>query len=156
MPTKVKPEHIQAIVEQAAHNLALGERVKTPAITRATGVPRRTVRDVLSHLWPEVEALKQSLRDEMLVAWHDTFFGTYDELRTGELKPRERRDLAIVMGISTEKVQLLSGQPTALVANIHEVRVSMADLVSKLGQVAQIIEAETQGAETREAETQDS
>jgi hypothetical protein len=142
MPTKIKLEHIQAVAEKAARNLALGGRVATPAIARETGVPRRTVRDILSHLGPEVEALKQSQRDEMLMAWHDTFFGAYDELRTGELKPRDRRDLAIVMGISTEKAQLLSGQPTALVANIHEVRVSMVELVSKLGQVARIIEAE--------------
>lgn len=100
------------------------------------------MRDILSHLGPEIDALKKSHVPEMLAAWHDTFFGAYDGMRKADLSPKDRQALAITMGISTEKVQLLSGQPTQLVANLHEVRVSMPELVSRLGQVARIIEAE--------------
>ena len=145
MPTRVTPETVREVADAAAKNLALGGRHNTSQIARATGVPRRTVRDILADLGPEVEALKKSYHDEMLAAWHDTFFAAYDEVLSTQPTARERQALAITMGISTEKVQLLSGQPTALVANLHEVRVSMPDLVARLGQVARIIEAEMPG-----------
>lgn len=141
MPTRVKREDVQAVAEAAARNLALYGQQCTPSISRQTGVPRRTVRSILEHLGPEVETLKQSHRDEMITAWHDTFFGAYEQMRHDPTS-NDRKNLAITMGISTEKVQLLSGQPTALVANLHEVRVSMPELVARLGQVARIIDAE--------------
>ena len=142
MATRVKPEVVQKVAEAAARNLALVGGMQAQTISKDLGVPRRTVRDILSHLGPEVEALKQSQRDEMLSAWHDTFFSAYDQLRMDDVTPNDRKNLAIAMWISTEKVQLLSGQPTALVANLHEVRVSMPELVQRLGQVARIIEAD--------------
>ena len=145
MATRVKPEVVVQVAQLAAKNLALKGKTASTKIGRELGVPRRTVRDILSHLGPEVDALKHSHRDEMLSAWHDTFFSAYDQLQGvggKAVTPNDRKNLAIAMGISTEKVQLLSGQPTALVANLHEVRVSMPELVQRLGQVARIIEAD--------------
>lgn len=138
MPIKVTRETVQAVADAATRNLVLHNEPRTRDIAAETGVSRRTVRDILSHLGPELEVLKQNHRDEMLTAWHDTFFEAYDQMRKSP-SSNDRKNLAITMGISTEKAQLLSGQPTALVANLHEVRVSMPELVSRLRQVARVI-----------------
>ena len=135
------PETLQAVAELAARNEVRTGQIKGEQIAKALGVSRRTVRDMLEQVGPEVEAFKKPMRDEMLVAWHDTFFSAYQEMQA-QPSANDRKNLAITMGISTEKVQLLSGQPTALVANLHEVRISMPELIQKLGRVANVLEAE--------------
>ena len=141
MPTRVTPEQVTAVMAAAASNLQTKGEYGTPSIVKMTGVPRRTVRDILQHLGPELNQLTQSRHDEMLAVWHDTFFQAYDQMQTG-VTARDRQALAITMGISTDKVQLLQGQPTALVLNLHEVRVEIPELAAKLTDVAKVLEAE--------------
>ena len=45
-----------------------------------------------------------------------------DKAQAGMLSPTQRKDLAITLGISSEKTMLLAGHPTAIVAGMHEVR----------------------------------
>lgn len=116
------------------------------AAAAITGVPRRSVRRIIEGLGPELNELRELRRDAMLAGWQDAWFRAYAEMREGDeagtLTPGDRQRLAIVMGIGTERALLLSGQPTAIVANVHEVRVSMPDLLSKLAAVGRVLGAD--------------
>lgn len=118
--------------------------VPTNRIATETGMARSTVRDILEKIGPEVDQMRQLKRDELLTSWQDAHFRAYREMREmdekGELKSGDRRNLAITMGIATEKASALAGVPTAIVANLHEVRVSLPDLLTKLTNVARVIE----------------
>lgn len=47
-----------------------------------------------------------------------------------------RRDISVSMGIATEKTLLLNGMPSAIVGHLHEVRIDLPGLVSRLADVS--------------------
>lgn len=75
----------------------------------------------------------------MKAGWHWLYQNTLEYLHAhsadGSLKPQDRRNLAIALGISTEKALLLNGQPTQTVLNLHESRGTLASLLDKLATV---------------------
>lgn len=139
MPTKVKPEAVAAVAGLIAQGKA------AVRIARETQIPHRTVRDIIADLGPQLDELKQLHRDAMLATWQDVYYDSWSDMRSrrraGDLKPSERQSLTLSMAIATDKLALLSGQPTQIVANVHEVRISMPDLISKLAAVGRSIAA---------------
>ena len=87
--------------------------------------------------------------EHMKAGWHWLYQNTLDYMRTHSedqtLKPQDRRNLAIALGIATEKALLLNGQPAQTVLNLHETRGDLGELVAKLmlvrsGVTAKVIE----------------
>ena len=138
MPTKVSDTVKVAVADLAA----CGRSQRQIAVQ--TGTPRRTVRDIVAQIGPEIDELRAIRRDEMLATWQDLYFDTYDAFRrdsaANKLSHGDRQRLAITMAVSTDKIAILSGHPTQIVANVHDVRVSMPDLLHRLNQAARVIE----------------
>lgn len=92
------------------------------------------------------ENLTEFQRQELLTGWQQSALGTLDEIelrrRAGTLTPRDWKDLTIAGGVSTEKVLLISGQPTSITANLHAVRVDLLPLMDKLMGVKRTIDVE--------------
>ena len=119
-------------------------------ITRAKpGTPeahmelKRHVAKVYAEFSPAVVKSKADERTALLGIWTWLLADTADTLRRGsvaegdaKLKPQARRELAWVMGVATDKLQLLSGQPTAIVGALHEHRHLLPDVLAKMAQVA--------------------
>ena len=57
-------------------------------------------------------------------------------LKNGEYLTVSR--LAVPIAIAIDKVQLLSGKPTQLIANVHEHRHSLAQLATRLASIIQL------------------
>lgn len=131
------PELEQAIVNGAAMDHSQRQ------ISRETGAPRVTVQRILATMQPQVNDLRTLKRDEMLTAWQSVYFDTYqeffDKAQAGTLTPTGRKDLAITLGISSEKSLLLSGHPTVLVGGIHELRISLPEIAQRLAEVSRAI-----------------
>jgi ABC-type uncharacterized transport system ATPase subunit len=73
-------------------------------------------------------------------------------LAAGTLAWGDRQRAAIAMGIATEKALLLSGQPTQIVAGLHEVRVEIPALLLRLQSVGRRLGLQT-GSATAPAKT---
>ena len=162
---KTPPGVVLEILDQAAVATPTNNaHLPTAAIARAVGVSQDTVQRMLAKHQPVAETLRNLQRDHLLGAWQWTFLSAYDQVTeladvaTPTLKERRdkaaiQRDLAVTMGISTERVLLLTGQPTQLVGHLHEVRISLPQLAARLADVSRaivgtppvVVEGETAG-----------
>lgn len=111
----------------------------TPKATIATQLrlPRRTVRDVLTRHAARVELSRPAQTEHQLIQWNAAFNGASEKLRDimdGEHQgsTTDQRNYTIMMGISQEKILLLTGQPTQIVAGLHEVRHQLGPLLERL------------------------
>jgi hypothetical protein len=109
-------------------------------IARAMGAPPSTVRDILLRWEPVVGELRQHKKDLLLGTWQWLYLDTLDDLvnrrESGTLTPRDRQTLTWTMGVATDKVQVLAGLPTAIVAGMHEVRMTLPEVASRLATLA--------------------
>lgn len=120
------------------------------AIARTIGVSEPTVSRLLAKYQPVADTLRNLKRDHFVGGWQHTYLLAYDQLveaagmsATTLKEQRDRasiqRDLAVTMGIATERVLLMTGQPTQIVGHLHEVRITLPDLAAKLAAVGQAI-----------------
>ena len=96
----------------------------------------------------------------MLAGWQWLYFDTLDAVQqgveSGKMTPRDRQSCAVTMGIASEKTLLLSGQPTAIIGNLHEHRHQLPEILARLLSVNQrvgktppvVIEASDHGVVT--------
>ena len=96
-----------------------------PAIKPPTPAQIATVTDVLEHKWSS-NAL--SIQDRLTQA-----------IDAGDASSAQR--WAISGGISTEKVLLLKGRPTEIIANLHAHRHELGPLMEKLAIAARSLHA---------------
>ncbi len=134
---KTAPEKILAICDAAASNPEAPAR----AIADVTGVPVRTVRELLHKYAPVTNELKDYKRDYLTGMWQGVAVGALDRLynasHSGEPGgSRTAVDWAKVAGIATDKVLLMHGMPTSMVGVVGEIRLSMADIAQKLLRVS--------------------
>src|SRR5262245_61444625 len=136
---RTSPEKTQAILEAA------GCGVSHAAISRQTGVAQRTVGELLAKHSPMVERFKDLNEPGMRAVWRkflEDGFEDYSAARdAGKLTARDRQSYAVSMAISSEKLLLVHGRPTATVENIHEIRVSLTDVAEKLLRVGGAVSA---------------
>lgn len=120
--------------------LARPQTVNQPGTQAAHIELKRQTRSIFQEFAPEGEQSKAAERAGLLGIWSWMLADTAAELKRlkdlGELKPHQRRELSWVMGVATDKLQLLNGQPTAIVGGVQEHRHDIAGLLSKLAAAA--------------------
>jgi hypothetical protein len=85
------------------------------------------------------------LKDQALLAkWQDASFRLQDKLMAAmdNNRPADVKAYAIAAGVATDKLLVLAGRPTSIVAGLHEVRHTRPQRVATLNQVATIINQE--------------
>jgi hypothetical protein len=115
---------------------SMAARGDTPTkIAKATRTTTRTVRKILDELAPQVMDMRLMKRDELSTAWQNTFFLNYGTQLDPQSTSNDRKNSAITMSIATEKMHLLNGLPTSIVAGIHEHRHEIPQLLAKLQRI---------------------
>lgn len=114
------------------------------AIQRETGLAPTTAHDLVKRYGPVAEAFRTTQTAFLLGMWQSTLIGVLAKLHDAamghsELSPKDAKDWAIIGGIATEKVLLLDGKPTSIVTNLHDVRVDITGLASRLADVSRRI-----------------
>lgn len=113
-------------------------------VARQVGVSRQSVARVLEGT-TGVEELSDFQRAKFLGGWQYLYLHGLTQLRElpepTTLKDHRdvaaaRRDIAVALGISTEKALLLTGQPTEIIAQVHTLRAHLPELIGKLVEVA--------------------
>lgn len=113
---------------------AAGQVIKLP------DTPRQTIEKGLA-IADQVRGLVKGLgRDEMLALWQWLYMDTVNAVKEEKMSFKDRKDAAMTLATCTEKALLLSGQPTQIVAGIHEHRHNLADIAGKLARVSKLIE----------------
>src|SRR6266850_2790143 len=119
---RTPPEKVEQIIAAGAAG------VPAAVIAHETELAERTVRGLLRKHGAAVNLLREFKRDLFLSVWQRFFLNTvetFDQAQVaGNLTWGDRQRAAIAMGIATEKALLLSGQPTQIVAGIHEHRLA--------------------------------
>jgi hypothetical protein len=138
---KTPPETIDQIVQAGAAG------VPAAVIAQETELTERMVRGLLRKHGAAVNLLRDFKRDVYLSVWQRIFLETVEALDqarvAGTLTWGDRQRAAITLGIATEKTLLLSGQPTQIVAGIHEHRLALPALLARLQGVGRRIEPQT-------------
>lgn len=110
------------------------------AVARAMGAPVSTVRDTMRKWTPVVGEYRALQRDWLAGMWQVAAAGALDKLATmaydGYSTASDAQKWAITAGIATDKLMVLHGMPTSIVANIHEVRHSLPQLATMLAGIA--------------------
>src|SRR3990167_4659090 len=125
----------------AAVQVEAAPRSLVNSISRVVGVAPGTVAQLLDRQRPVVRELSSYKRDEFLAGWQWFYLQSLAQLQddwTG-MKWSERRDAAVIMVIATERGALVAGQPTAIVAGVHEHRHELPQLAETLAAVARRI-----------------
>ena len=127
-------DKVQAIVQATAAGMNASE------ISRATGVPRRTVSDIQAResvfIQKFIDDHSQYHEPKFKAGWAWAYENTMDEMhrrdKAGNLTPADRKNLMIAAGIATEKTHLVHGKPIAQIDVMSEMRVSLSDVAEKL------------------------
>ena len=97
----------------------------------------------------ELEVIEPSkpvrLKDQALISrWQDISFRTMVKLNAAldNDRPNDAKAYAIAAGVATDKLLVLAGRPTSIVAGLHEIRHSLPQLAATLSQVAKQIHIE--------------
>lgn len=123
--------------EQVKALLYLNPDLSSTDISKETGVPDRTVRDILKEVMADDEAFaeyRQQKKREQIAKALDIASTYIDHLKNPEVIAKaSARDSAIVAGTMIDKAQLLAGEPTT----ITERKEPTPDLVKELEQKVQ-------------------
>ena len=118
--------------EQVKALLYLNPDLSSKDISRETGVPDRTVRDILKEAMKDDDTFaeyRQQKKKEQIVKALDIASTYIDHLKEPEVIGKaSARDSAIVAGTMIDKAQLLAGEPT----QITERKEPTPELVSEL------------------------
>lgn len=79
------------------------------------------------------------LRDkELMEKWQASTFKSLDLLDKAQDAGRslDAQRWAVTAAVGTDKLQILAGRPTNIVASVHEVRHTLPQLASRLAQIA--------------------
>lgn len=110
-------------------------------IARDTEVSEATVSTMLRRYEPVTHALKAVRRDLFTSTYQMAALTAVDELYAakakGTLTAGDARNWAVTSAVFAEKALLFAGQPTQIVAGLHEVRVELPALMARLAEVGQ-------------------
>ena len=110
------------------------------AVADELGVHKGTVQNIVRRNGDLAEALAD-VRSEYLSAgfkymWAESLDYFRQHAEAGTLSPLDRKNLALTAAISIDKLAMVQGWPTAVVAHLHEHRHQVSDIASKLAAVA--------------------
>lgn len=101
----------------------------------------------LGHLDIQEPAKPVRLKDQALLGeWQDIAFRLQKLLKAAITndRPNDAKAYSIAAGVATDKLLVLAGRPTSIVAGLHEVRHSLPQLAATLTKVAEIINVESE------------
>lgn len=103
------------------------------------GVSEASVSTLLRRYEPVTHALKSVRRDLFTGAWQfaalENLDAMYAQKAAGTLNAGDRRNYMVAAAVASEKALLFAGQPTQIVAGMHEVRVELPALMARLAEV---------------------
>ena len=127
---KTPPEKVVQVLDAASVTTS------GPALARMTGVADKTARDLLERYTPLANVLRDFKRDHFVSGHQWLYLETLDALQAesaaGTLTFQRRQQGATTMAICTDKVLALNGMPTQIVANLHEVRINLPEIMGRL------------------------
>jgi hypothetical protein len=88
----------------------------------------------------------------LMGAFHDLAFRAFEKTLDPKTSMGDLRNASITMGVATDKLQLLSGQPTAIVAGIHEHRHDLSAIAARLANVQRQLPATDDVIEAEDAQ----
>ena len=127
----------EPIIEQA---VILAKQAGTPSqeIARQVGVSTDTVNTIVRRNADLPDATKAIDNAYLSGGFKYMWAQALDKVRNGEeISSQDMKNYGLVMAISLDKMALISGFPTAIVAHLHEHRHEMGNVASKLAEVAQ-------------------
>lgn len=128
------PKQLPDSVLKAA---ALGESAKE--IAKRENLPYSTVKAYLNRHAAEIGNLREVRNPELMGAFHDLAFRAFERTLSPDSTMTDLRNASITMGVATDKLQLLAGQPTQIVAGVHAHRVDLSGVAEKLAAVARLL-----------------
>ena len=128
--------------EQVKALLYLNPDLSSKDISRETGVPDRTVRDILKEAMKDDDTFaeyRQQKKKEQIVKALDIASKYIDHLANPEvIKSAKARDSAIVAGTMIDKAQLLAGEPTQITERKEPTPELVSELEKKVSQLKQL------------------
>ena len=126
------------MVAQAQVAAEAAPRSLSHEIAVGVGLSDSAVQKLLDQQAPVLSKLRAYQRDHFLSGWQYFYLKTLAEVQEtwATMRWAERRDAAVIMGIATERALLVSGQPTAIIAGVHEHRHALPQLAGVLAEVA--------------------
>ena len=128
--------------EQVKALLYLNPDLSSKDISRETGVPDRTVRDILREAMKDDDTFaeyRQQKKKEQIVKALDIASKYIDHLANPEvIKSAKARDSAIVAGTMIDKAQLLAGEPTQITERKEPTPELVSELEKKVSQLKQL------------------
>src|SRR2546426_8562986 len=125
-------KQIQAIIEDRA----LFPEKSIARLAQEQQLPWVTLKQYVDRYAAAISVFRDLKRDELTAAWYDLFARAANQSRNTETTSSDLRNHAVTMGVATEKLQLLHGMPTQIVANLHEHRLDMTAIAQRLANVA--------------------
>ena len=106
-------------------------------IAQQFGVDTTTVHAIVRRHGDLVEATKDMKSDYFSAGFKFIWLSALDKLRTaGALSSQDHKNYALSAAISIDKVALIQGWPTQVIAHLHEHRHDIKGLADKLASVA--------------------
>ena len=128
--------------EQVKALLYLNPDLSSKDISRETGVPDRTVRDILREAMKDDDTFaeyRQQKKKEQIVKALDIASTYIDHLKEPEvINKASARDSAIVAGTMIDKAQLLAGEPTQITERKEPTPELVSELEKKVSQLKQL------------------
>ena len=138
-------KHTPALVEQAVLQ-ARAAGIPVVQIAKDLDVHTTTVHAIVRRHGDLGEALKEVRSDYFTSGFKYVWLQALDRVRGGVgLSSQDVKNYALAMAISIDKVALIQGWPTSVVAHLHEHRHEVSDIAGKLAQVARTLDADQNG-----------
>ena len=134
-------KHTPALVEQAVLQ-ARAAGIPASQVATELGVHTTTVQAIVRRHGDLGEALKEVRSDYFTSGFKYVWLQALDRVRGGVgLSSQDVKNYALAMAISIDKVALIQGWPTQVVAHLHEHRHEVSDIAGKLAEVARRVGA---------------
>jgi hypothetical protein len=105
-------------------------------IAQVTDMSLSTVRAMERRYEPVVGEYRALKRDLFTGLWQfaamENLNAMYEHKAKGTLTAGDRRNYVVAAAVASEKALLFAGQPTQIVAGIHEHRLALPELIDKL------------------------
>ena len=120
-----------------------------PEIADQLRVHPNTVQQIVRRHVDLPEATRDIQGDYIAAGFKYMWVESLDHFRRqaelGELSAQDRKNLALTAAISVDKLAMVQGWPTQVIAHLHERRHQVASIADKLASVARVIQAPTLG-----------
>ena len=130
------------IIEQAAL-AARAQGMSVPGIAAQLAVHPRTVQQIVRRHAGLSDDLKDVQGEYIAGGFKFMWLQALDDYRrraeSGELTAQDAKNYALTAAISTDKLAMVQGWPTQVIAHLHEHRHQVAGVADKLAQVARTI-----------------